>query len=158
FIVNNNAKETKRVLDKKLVICQAANFARELANAPNNELTPDALAREAAAIAKKLAAECEILDEKQIAKKGYRLIEYVGGGSQYPPRLITLRHKPKQPRVKQHIVLLGKGVCFDTGGYCIKPGSGMHTMNGDMGGAAAILGAMRAILELQLPVRVTAVI
>lgn len=160
FVVAKGAATgVRRAVAERLAVVEGVNFARELVNAPNNVLTPAALAREARALARKHRMACEVLDERAIARQGYRLLEHVGRGSEHPPRLIVLRHKPaRKPRLREHVVLLGKGICFDTGGYCIKGGDSMHTMNGDMAGAGAVLGAMRAIAALELPLRVTAII
>ncbi len=134
------------------------NLARELVNAPNNLLAPADFAKEARRVARKTGLQCEILDEKALARQGYGLILGVGRASEHPPRLIVLRHRPRKRAVKEHVALVGKGVMFDTGGYCIKPSASMHMMNCDMAGAAAVLGAMEAIARLDLPVRVTAII
>lgn len=170
FVLPSPDNATKKALEgqlaRKLAICEATNFARELVNAPSNVLTPEALAREARRIAPKrkkakgAAPPVTILDEKQIRRQGYGLIDAVGRGSAHPPRLIVVRHRPpgKVARKAPHVVLLGKGICFDTGGLCVKPANSMHTMNGDMGGAGAVLGAMKAIVELKLPIRVTAIV
>lgn len=160
FLVRQrDATSVRAALKETQPICEAVNEARELVHAPNNVLTPDALAKRARAIAKKSGLECDVLSERALERQGYNLILAVGAGSVHPPRLIILRHKPsKKPAVRDHIVLLGKGICFDTGGYCLKQSHNMHTMNNDMGGAAAVIGAMQAIAALDLPVRVTGIV
>lgn len=137
---------------------ESTNHARELVNAPHHELTPAAMAEYAAALAKEYALECEVLDEKQLKKQGYLPTYHVGRGSEYPPRLITLRYKPKKRIIPEHLGLVGKGMTFDSGGLCLKGRGNIFKMNFDMGGSAAVLGAMEAIARLELPVKVTATI
>lgn len=152
------AKDVRAAVDRAVAISEAQNMARELLNAPNNVLTPEAMADHAVALAKRHGMKVTVLDEKQLRKQGYLPTWNVGRGSEYPPRIIVIRYTPKKAVLREHLALVGKGMTFDSGGLCIKPGDSMHRMNGDMGGAAAVLGAMEAIGRLRPPVRVTAVI
>ncbi len=139
-------------------IALSQNSARELTNSPNNDLTPAKMVSHAKALAKKYNMQIAVWDEKKLKKEGFIPTYEVGRGSEHPPRMFVLRHRPARVRVKQHICLVGKGMTFDTGGLCIKPSLNMHQMNNDMGGAAAVLGAMEAIGRLKLPIKVTAII
>jgi leucyl aminopeptidase len=159
FVVRSgDVAEVKRAVQDRAHVVVGTRLARELVNAPNNIMTPAEFAKEARRVARKSGLQCEVLDEKALEKQGYGLLLGVGRASEHPPRLIVLRHRPKRVKSKEHLALVGKGVMFDTGGYCIKPSASMHTMNCDMAGAAAVLGAMQAIAALKLPVRVTAII
>ncbi|CAN5451689.1 leucyl aminopeptidase [soil metagenome] len=152
------AKEVTESLRRTEIICAAQNRARELVNAPHHVVTPDAMAKEAQALAKRVGLKCKILNEKQLAAQGYAPTIEVGRGSEYPPRMIILSYEPRRPALREHFGLIGKGMTFDSGGLCIKTCDSMHKMNNDMAGAAAVLGAMEAIALLKFPARVTAII
>jgi leucyl aminopeptidase len=159
FVVDESeAKATREAIRAAMPVLEGVQLARELVNAPNNELTPAALVGAAASVAAKNGLKAEILDEKKLQKMGYTLLYNVGRGSEFQPRMAVIKYTPARTRIKEHIVLIGKGMTFDTGGLCIKPGDNMPDMNNDMGGAAAVIGAMHAISTLKLPVRVTAII
>ena len=97
-----------------------------------------------------------IRDEHWLAGEGFGGVLAVGGGSARPPRLIELAYRPSG--ASAHLLLVGKGITFDTGGLSIKPADGMHLMRTDMAGGAAVIAAVRAIAQLALPVRVTALV
>ncbi|HNM46465.1 MAG TPA: leucyl aminopeptidase family protein [Candidatus Sumerlaeota bacterium] len=159
FVVNPGDEDSVReALSQAEIIVEAQNHARELTNAPHHVLTPQTMAAYATALARRHKIECTVLNEKQLQKMGYLPTWEVGRGSEYPPRMMVLRYKPKRTAIKEHIALVGKGMTYDTGGLCIKGRPDMHRMNNDMGGAAAVLGALEAIARLKLPVRVTVII
>jgi leucyl aminopeptidase len=138
-------------------IAENVFLARDLINTPPNDMGPEELAAATARLAKNHGAKFRIISGKQLAEQ-YPLIQAVGQGSVRPPRLIELIWgNPRAPKV----TLVGKGVCFDTGGYDLKPASGMATMKKDMGGAAVALAvagmAMGAKLNLRLRVLIPAV-
>ena len=136
---------------------EAQNFTRTLANEPSNLLTPLNLAEEARALAAAFGLDCEILDEARIRQLGMGALLGVAQGSDHPPALIVLRYTPAgTPATQDHLALVGKGVTFDTGGISIKPADGMEKMKYDMSGAAAVLGAMRALAQLKPRIPVTA--
>jgi leucyl aminopeptidase len=137
-------------------IAAAVNLGRDAVNEPPNVLTPEALAEAARRVAKAGKLKITVLDEKGIAKAGMALHAAVGQGSANPPRFIHMTYTPK--RAKQTIVLVGKGLTFDSGGLCIKPAPGMGEMKSDMGGAAAVLGAMAAVAALKPDVEVHGII
>ena len=112
------------------------------------------LAREVAETAEKLGVECQILDEKETRALGMEAFHAVGDSSANPPRLIVLRHKGGKPD-QAPLALVGKGVCFDSGGYSLK--TNMRGMKGDMAGAASVCAALFALVENKVPVNVTAV-
>jgi leucyl aminopeptidase len=100
--------------------------------------------------------EVAVRDERWLAEQGFGGVLAVGGGSASPPRLIELSYRPRGATT--HLLFVGKGITFDTGGLSIKPADGMHLMRTDMAGGAAVVSAVRAIASLRLPVRITALV
>ena len=145
-------KEFKEDFDRGRVLAEATNFARDLVNEPGNVITPEELARVAKELSKEYGFECKVFDEKKLEKNQMVGILTVGKGSKNPPRFIHVAYKPKNPKGK--VVLVGKGVTFDSGGLNIKPEQFMKTMKSDKAGACAVLGIMKAVGELQPQVEV----
>jgi leucyl aminopeptidase len=147
--------EQKLALTRAHEIAESVCLARDLINEGPMELNPEAFAKHAAEVAKECDLEIDILDEKKLKKEKMNLMLAVGSAAQNisPPRLIRLHYKPKKPS-KRVIALVGKGVTFDSGGLDIKPADGMLDMKVDMSGAAAVLGAMRAIAKLEANIEV----
>ena len=137
---------------------RAVLLARRLDNMPANLLTPDDLANQACELSKKYGFSCKILDENIMLSEGMGALLAVGQGSIHPPRLIILEHCPDKNRDESPIVLVGKGICFDSGGISLKPSAKMEQMKGDMAGASAVLSAMTAIAAEQLPRRVVGIL
>jgi len=133
-------------------------LARDLANMPPNLLSPAALADQAEALAARHKMRCEILDKAQIAAQGMGALLAVGAGSANEPRLVVLEYCPQGCEGQKPLTLVGKGLCFDSGGISLKPSVNMHHMKGDMGGAAAILGALEAVALDAVPRRIAAVL
>ncbi len=148
-----NAKALQPALDKAVAVARATAIARDLVNTPSLVKTPQWLAKQAKGLLKGLTVK--VRDEQQLAKDGFGGIVGVGQGSTRPPRLIEVSYDGGG---KTHVVLVGKGITFDTGGLSIKPTAGMLAMKTDMGGGAAVLGAMRAIADLKLPIKVTGLV
>ncbi len=138
-------------------IAAGVGVAREYANRPANHATPSFLAREAKHLGKQHGFKVEVFDRKQIEKIGMGSFLAVAQGSDEPPRFIVM-HYQGAAKGEAPIVLIGKGITFDTGGISLKPGAEMDEMKFDMGGAASVLGTMRAIGELQPKVNVVALI
>jgi len=145
-------EKMKRRLRETLTICESVIFARDLISAPGNEMTPTILAEKAKEIAKRSErVKCRVLDRAEIRKLGMNAFLGVAQGSHEPPKFIILEYqgaKKSQPP----IVLVGKGLTFDSGGISLKPAEKMEEMKSDMSGAAAVLGAIRAIADLKMPV------
>ncbi len=129
-------------------------FARDLVNTPVIDLSATDLANQAKEAAKRHGFSIEVLEKKQIESLKMGGLLAVNTGSPEPPTFIIMEHKPKNATNDQPIVLVGKGVVYDTGGLSLKPSNFMDTMKSDMGGAAAVIGTMSAIAEANLPVHV----
>lgn len=137
-------------------IGESINFARDLVNAPPNDLNPVTLARAAARESKKLGLSCRVWNKARIEKEGMNLFLAVNKGSAIEPRMIHVVYKPA--RAKKKVVFVGKGLTFDAGGLCIKPAGSMVDMKCDMAGSAATLGIVFAAARLKLPVEVHGVV
>jgi leucyl aminopeptidase len=132
-------------------------LARDLTNLPGNDLTPERLAHHAEELARELDLEIEVIDEWSAAEQRMGGLLGVGQGSINPPRMIVIHYKGN-PNSEESWGLIGKGITFDTGGISLKRAEGMQEMISDMGGAAAVLGAIRIIGELKPTINVIAVI
>jgi leucyl aminopeptidase len=128
-------------------------LARDLVNYPGNYATPTFLAERASDMAGQVGLTCRILDEQEMAEFGMGALLGVSQGSEQPAKLIILEHNPDKAELET-VVLVGKGVTFDSGGISIKPGEGMERMTSDMAGGAAVIGALLAVAELDLPLHV----
>ncbi|HLW78488.1 MAG TPA: leucyl aminopeptidase [Terriglobia bacterium] len=145
-------------VERGRVIAQAQNFARDLVNEPANRLTPVLLAQRATDMAAEFGLESEVLGPEEIRGLKMGAFLAVARGSEEPPRLIVLRYEDPHAVDAPLVALVGKGITFDTGGISIKPAADMHEMKTDMGGGAAMLGAMRAIAQLKPRARVMAIV
>ena len=139
------------------VIANGTLLARDLSNQPGNHLTPIQLAEKAVAVAVATGLNCEIFDKATLEEKGFRTLLAVAQGSVEEPRFIILEYVP-DGEGQDTVVLVGKGITFDTGGISLKSGGGMHEMKHDMSGAAAVIGAMQVIGQLKPNVRVIGVV
>jgi leucyl aminopeptidase len=132
------------------IIGEGANLARSLSNRAANEISPQILADEAAAIAKQLDLSIEVIDERRAAELGMNLFLAVGRGSDNPPRMIVLRSggDAERDQLGRHLALIGKGVCFDSGGISLKPPDRMEEMKMDKTGACTVLAAIATVSRL----------
>lgn len=142
---------------KGLLYAEGVKLARDLTNLPGNDLTPERLAYHAEELAREHDLEIEVIDEWSAAEQRMGGLLAVGQGSVNPPRMIVIHYKG-DPNSNETWGLIGKGITFDTGGISLKRAEGMQEMISDMGGAAAVLGAIRVIAELKPAVNVIAVI
>ncbi len=150
------AEALRAELTRTTHISAATALARDLANTPSNVKNPPWLADTAARVTADVPGlTVTVHDETWLAEQGFGGILAVGQGSVSPPRLVELAWRPRGAAAHPHLVLVGKGVTFDTGGVSLKPADGMHLMRTDMSGAAAVIAAVRAIAALRLPLRVT---
>jgi leucyl aminopeptidase len=153
-----DAAQFNQAITTAQVMAEATNFARHLTFEPGNELTPTRLAEAAREMAAREGLDCTIIDESEMKELGMGAILGVSRGSEEPAKLVILRHEPEGADASQLIALVGKGITFDSGGISIKPANGMEEMKNDMGGGAAVIGAMQIIARLKPNVRVMGVI
>jgi len=152
---SGEAQAIKALVERGRTIAEAQNLTRDLVNEPPNKLLPETLAQAAREMAVEAGLECDVLDENAMKALGMGALLGVAQGSSNPAFLIAIKYRPSIPVGQDHLALLGKGVTFDTGGVSIKPADGMEKMKYDMAGAAAVIGAMRAIAQLKPAIPVT---
>jgi leucyl aminopeptidase len=149
-------QDVQRAFEQAQALAEVVAVSRDWVNMPPNELTPIAFADAVVALTKKRknGVQAEVFDTARLVELGCGGILGVGLGSANEPRLVKLTYTP--PDATQHVALVGKGITYDSGGLTIKPGSSMTTMKCDMAGAAAIVAAIHAIADQEIPVAVTA--
>ncbi|WP_341201435.1 leucyl aminopeptidase [Planomicrobium okeanokoites] len=157
LLTEENAEDIEAAARIGQVFGESVNEARTLVNMPGNILTATALADYAQELGEQYGFEMDILDKAQMEELGMGAILAVNQGSVEEPRLIVMKYKATES-FEDPLALVGKGITFDTGGYSLKPKDGIVGMKGDMGGAAAVLGAMKIIGELKPDKNVIAVI
>ncbi|HEX6937330.1 MAG TPA: leucyl aminopeptidase [Actinomycetes bacterium] len=149
----------REAVDRAVLTGRAVHLARDLANTPSNEKDPAWLARQARDLARKNGLDVTVRDEKELARDGFGGIVAVGAGSSRPPRLIELRYRPaRHRRSAPHVVLVGKGITFDSGGLSLKPREAMVPMKTDMAAGGAVIAVMSALRDAGVGVRVTALV
>jgi leucyl aminopeptidase len=139
------------------IVAAAVNMARDLSNSPGNEVNPSYLAKQAQEIAAQTALRCHVLDADGMRELGMGCLLGVAQGSNQPPAFIILEHAPQDTQ-EQPVVLVGKGLTFDSGGISIKPAANMEDMKMDMSGGATVLGTMQALAQLGYPRRVVGLV
>ena len=144
------------LVERAGTVAGAVALARDLANTPSMIKTPEWLADQAATVAAEHGLSSRIWREAELAAGGFGGLLGVGSGSAHPPRLIELSYQPAQ--ADRHVVLIGKGITFDSGGLSLKPTDGMKTMKTDMAAGAAVIGAMSALGRLGVRARVTGLV
>jgi leucyl aminopeptidase len=152
FVICGAGEQLAPVAARAALVARWVNAARELVDAPANVVSPEGLAERAAAVP---GVTIETVDA---AEGGLGALAAVGGSSPIAPRLIVLRHEPPSAPEAPRLGLVGKGVTFDTGGYFLKPQHDIIRQKADMGGGAAVVGALGAIAQLGLPLSVTGVV
>jgi leucyl aminopeptidase len=143
-------------IERGQVIAESVTFARDMVNEPSNVVTPAYLADAAKKIADEAGFECGIRGPKEIEAKGFGLLAAVARGSRVEPRFIELTYR--SDAAQKTVAIVGKGITFDSGGYSLKNKDGIEGMKDDMAGAAAVLGAMKAVGKLKPAINVTALI
>ena len=134
------------------IAASATNYTRNIVNTPPDDFYPETMAKKAKKLAKELGLGCKILGVKALEKEKMHTLLAVARASRHEPCVIHLSHKPKNP--KKVITLVGKGLTYDSGGLSLKPGDYMVTMKADKSGASAVIGMMKAIAEMDLPIEV----
>ena len=156
-IIASKSNKILRSAKTAEIVADGAIFAKSIANLPPNECTPTTLANFAKTISKKSKMKCKIISEPELKKQGFGGISAVGKGSKNKPKLIVMEHNNGRKSEKP-IVLVGKAVTFDTGGISLKPGASMDEMKFDKCGGCTVLGIMKAVSELKLPINVIGII
>jgi leucyl aminopeptidase len=165
LVLSHFDKKHKLKLDKVISstknICDSISTMKDFINEAPNHLHSEEYAKRIEADVKKhlKGVKVKILNKAQIEKEKMGLFLSVNAGSAYEPRLVHLSYTPAKATTKtKHIALVGKGITFDTGGYCIKPGTSMAGMKNDMGGSATMYGAFRAAVLEKAPVKITCIL
>jgi leucyl aminopeptidase len=159
FAVERRSELTpaEEALTQGLAIAEGMALAKNLGNLPGNVCTPAHLAETAVSMAEAHSLQCQVLERADMEALGMGSLLSVAKGSHLPPKLIVLQHKGGKTDDKP-IVLVGKGITFDTGGISLKPGPEMDEMKFDMCGAASVLGAIKAAAVMKLPINLTVVV
>ncbi|MCQ2063952.1 MAG: leucyl aminopeptidase family protein [Fibrobacter sp.] len=161
IVAGDRAASFKKVAEEVAIEQKAITLTRNLVNTPGSDLTPAEFVERAKTVAKYTnGLSIKIRDAKQLVKEGFNGIATVGKGSATPPFMVTLSYNGagRTRTSKDHLVIVGKGLTFDTGGLCLKPPKSMPEMISDMTGAATALAAIQAIATLELPIKVSAVL
>ncbi len=156
-LAGQEAPQIEQELTEGRALVSGIEWAKEWANRPGNHATPSDLADAAESLEKEKHISVEVLGPKEVAKLGMGAFMAVAQGSAEPLRFIVIRYDGG-PKSQAPVVLVGKGITFDTGGISIKPAPEMDEMKFDMGGAASVLGTMRAVAQLQPKLNVIALI
>ena len=158
IVAGEHVKEFKKIAEDVSVEQKAITLAKNLINTSASDLYPAEFVERAKTVAKYTEGlSIKVRNMKQLEKEGFMGHVTVGKGSSHEPHMITLEYKPAKRTSKDHLVIVGKGLTFDTGGLCLKPPKSMPEMISDMSGAATALAAIQAIATLKLPIRVSAV-
>jgi len=157
FLVSDTGTAAKNAVAQAIAVANGMDLTKDLGNLPSNVCTPTYLANTAKKLAKEYGFGVEVLDRKQIEALKMGSFLSVTKGSDEPPKFIVLKHMGGKAK-DAPVVLVGKGITFDTGGISLKPGGSMDEMKYDMCGAASVLGTFRAIGEMALKLNVIGVI
>ncbi|MCE2999590.1 MAG: leucyl aminopeptidase [Betaproteobacteria bacterium] len=150
-------KQAAQGLARGRALASGINFARDLGNLPGNVCTPAFLAEEARKLAREHRLKLKVLERADMEKLGMNTLLSVAAGSSQPPKLIVLEYMAG-PKSQKPVVLVGKGVTFDTGGISLKPAAEMDEMKFDMSGAGSVLGTLKALAEMKLQVNVVGLV
>jgi len=156
-IIVSKSNKISKAIKVAETVAEGAIFTKSIANLPPNECTPTTLANFAKDISKKNKMKCTVISQPELKKKGFGGISAVGKGSKNEPKLITIEHNGGL-KTQKPIVLVGKAVTFDTGGISLKPGQSMDEMKFDKCGGCTVLGIMKSVSELKLPINVVGII
>ena len=150
-------KDYQKGVDQAEKLCEAVIATRDLMHHPGNTATPTFLAKAAQTMARKHKITCKILEKKDMEKLGMGSLLGVARGSHEPPKFVVLEYKGGKAKDKP-VVVVGKGITFDTGGISLKPGGGMDEMKFDMSGGAVAIGTLQAAASLKLKVNVVGLV
>ena len=156
-IIEDKKEEVKEIIKETENIIEGVFLARNLVNEPAMTMTPTILANTAKEELEKVGVKVEIYDKEKIEELEMGAFLAVSQGSNEEPKFIVMNYEGN-PDSENRLALVGKGLMFDSGGYCLKPAKGMETMHGDMAGSASVIGAMKAIAKSGLKKNVVAVV
>ncbi|KIM10669.1 MAG: aminopeptidase A [Sulfuricurvum sp. PC08-66] len=151
FAVENLTNATQSI-ERATIIAQSTNYTRTIVNTTPEEMYPLRLAKMASDLADELGLEVRIIDESQLLEMGMQAMYMVGRASVHASQLIHVAYKPASPKAK--VTLIGKGLTYDSGGLSLKPADSMVTMKMDKSGGATVLGTLKAVASLKLPIEV----
>lgn len=152
----DQGQERGRV-ERTMDLWEGVRLARDLVSHPGNVVTPGYLAQAARDMAVRNGLDCRVYEQDELEQLGMHALLGVGKGAEEPPRLIVLEYRGSAA-LGRPVVLVGKGITFDSGGISIKPGPGMEEMKTDMAGSAAVLGAMEAAARMKLPLHLIGIV
>jgi len=153
----NELAQAEEALQQGLAIAEGMALAKNLGNLPPNVCHPSYLAEQALAMTSEFKLDCQILEREEMEQLGMHSLLSVARGAHQPPKLIVLSYKGAKASEKP-LVLVGKGVTFDTGGISLKPAAEMDEMKYDMCGAAGVLGTLQAVARMALPINLTVIV
>jgi len=145
-------KSCKKAMDNGKIVAEATNFTRDIVNTTPDDCYPKVMAKIAKDMAEESKLECIIIKPKELKEEKMEALLAVARASRHRPRVIHLAHKPKNP--KAIVTLVGKGLTYDSGGLSLKPSDFMVTMKSDKSGGSAVMGIMRAVSNMNLPIEV----
>ena len=154
--VKGDIKSLRKIVDSSTVVAQSVNKTRDFVNTIPEDFYPEVMAKEAKKIAKDLKIDCKVMGEDYLSKNKMGSMLAVGRASVHESKLIHLSYKPKNATKK--VVLVGKGLTYDSGGLSLKPADFMVTMKLDKAGGCAVLGIIQAIAKLKLPIEVHGIV
>jgi leucyl aminopeptidase len=157
YASKKDIKPVRAAVKKAEIIARSVCFARDLVSAPANEMTPSILANQAKSHLNRKNTNVAVLNEADMKKLGMNALLGVAKGSHEPPRMIIMNYDGSKKSVKP-IVLVGKGITFDSGGISIKPAENMDRMKTDMAGGAAVIATIKAASELALPINLVGIV
>ena len=157
IVQEENYSVVESAVKNAQIIAAGVYFTRDLISAPSNEMTPAIMAKKAEDIARRKNVSCKVFDKSKMKKLGMNSLLGVASGSNEEPKFIILEYTGGKRR-EAPVVLVGKGLTFDTGGICIKPAEKMDEMKTDMSGGAAVMGTIMIAADLQLPLNIIGLI
>lgn len=157
IVVDEDYSIVESAVKNAQVITSGVYFARDLVSAPSNEMTPSIMARKAGEVARRKNVSCKVLDRGKMKKMGMNSFLGVAAGSSEEPKFIILEYSGGRRR-EAPVVLVGKGITFDTGGICLKPADKMDEMKTDMAGGAAVMATVMVAADLRLPLNIVGLI
>lgn len=157
-LFGSSIAEVKRAAEQAQTIANASNFARDMSNEPSNNKYPEVMGNWAKRVGKESGVKVTVFGPAELNRNKIIGTINVNKGSEKEPRFIIMEYNGSRKKTDRPIVLVGKGITFDTGGISIKPAAGMGEMKSDMSGAAAVIATMKAVADLKLPINVVGLV